>query len=203
MKSFGTFLLVSSALLFTGSASAFDGFFVTEKLKEKIVCDPTCTENQRGKFQGFATFGLSDSFILSLDEQSSLTVQIGDFNFSAPLGDDPNYQAGDTSVQLRNVVLISNGSLVVLTVKASWSDGNFRLRIKGITPYTASPVAASLIGTSTGIKNVDVPMAVTLNFAGISSVSAPWSGVLTRKTVNVNSVDYELDKISLAGVLTF
>src|SRR3954465_12861001 len=107
-------VMVSACAL---SASAFDAVFTSEDLKEKLVCtDVECTEVETGKFDVTAYVDLSDSFISNLDEQSTLSVTIGNFVFAAHLGDDPNYDKGDTQALFQTVVTTTSGTLITQRV---------------------------------------------------------------------------------------
>jgi hypothetical protein len=188
------------------SAPAFDAVFMTEQLKEKVVCTDTgCTEVETGKFDATAYVSLSDSFISDLDEQSTLTVILGDFVFSAHLGDDPNYDKGDTQALFQTVVSTTSGTLIVQRVKANWSNGTLRVKVKGVLPFADSPVAESLIGTSTGAKDVDAPIVVEIDTASdsksVARQSAPFFAVVRRKTKTVDNVPYELVNIKVSGLL--
>jgi hypothetical protein len=203
--SFPRILAIISILAATACSWATGDLIMSEKLKEKVACTDTgCSETQSGQFRGFAFVQIGNALIDSLDKQSTFTLTVGDFDFVRTLGDDPNYDTGETAATFQDVVQTTSGTLVFLKVKLNWSDGDLlRVKIKGITPYAASPVAADLVGTSQGFKSKDVAAEVSLASStrsrGISTSSMPFHGFLWRRTKNVNGTDYDLDRIYLLG----
>ena len=187
-------------------AFGFSGIVLSEKYKEKVIATTSgFVETPSGSFKGSAAFNISDSLMLALDENSTFSLTLGDFEFEQALGQDPNYVKGKTSATLQTAIVTSSGTLIIVKTKLNWSSGILFAKFKGITPFAASPVAASLVGTSVGSKSKDIVATVDIDagsdHTGLATHSLEMDGALTRKTKNVDGIDYELDKINLLGVL--
>lgn len=210
MKTVTRLLLVAVSMIIPALSMAVgisNGLGVSEKYKEKVLCTDVCAETPSGSFKGFGIVNLTDSFMLSLDKQSTFSLKVGNFTFTKRLGEDPNYGVGKTSAKLRDIIVTSSGTLVTVKVKLNWSFGILFASFNGTTPFAASPAAAGLVGTSVGSKAVQVPVEVSLatNSAskGFNTTDFEMDGALSRKTKNVNGIDYELDKIALIGTESF
>jgi hypothetical protein len=201
--------LIKGALiagLFTvpmAGACISSGISMLEKYKEKVICTDTCAETPSGSFKGYAVVSLTDEFMSAIDTGSTISLRVGDWEFEKKLGDDPNYSKGRTSAILQDAVVTSSGTVIIVKVKLNWSFGVLFVKFKGLTPFQASPVAASLVGTSVGSKSVDVVAEVFLrngdDYRGFATHGLEMNGGLTRKTKEVNGVLYDLDKITLLG----
>jgi hypothetical protein len=197
--------VVLAILGLSRTALAFDGFFVTEKIQEKLVCASGCSEIPSGSFTARCSLGLFEGTVAAMDENTSVIINIGSLHLTRKLGDDPNYQAGDTKATFENSISVNGKSKVVLRIKLSWAKGNFVLRLKGITPQVGSPIAASLIGSAPGDISVNVPLEFKLQTTSGSvglSGSPLFTGKLIRKTKNVDATTYELDNVKIAGAAT-
>ena len=200
-------LLVAGSALAGGGVSLVGSFLAREKLQEKVVCPSgVCGKQYSGSFQITYTAGpYTSETVDAIDSHTTLTLAVGDFSFVELIGNDPNFHDGDTKASLLSIVKLPSGSATAVRVKLSWAKGKVRIKLKGLTPFATSPIAADAIGSAPGTLSPTANMSFDLlnqtGGFGYLAVAAPFTGTLTRKTQTVDSVDYQLDKIKLAGGL--
>ncbi|MGI8905522.1 MAG: hypothetical protein ACR2IE_03410 [Candidatus Sumerlaeaceae bacterium] len=195
-------------------SAAPGGFILKESFSDRIVTTTTpggttCTKSAAGTLQlriihpGTIP---TDSF----NENTSVTINAGAFEVRKALGDDPNYEAGDTQARFRTIIVTLGGTrTMVLDALVTWKNGNPKVSVRAVTPNFFESAGASLFYTNgpVGTTSLDSAVVQLLFDSGTSTSFLQLSGegfvTVTDKAKTSCNESFTLRKVKVKSAGTF
>jgi hypothetical protein len=136
---FLTCLLATTAAL---PAMAAEAVKVSISLKQFVtqqcIVDQDCTGFAKGNVSFSATIDLTPEEEAGLQEETSVTLDLDEFEMEVRLGEDPNFDTGDTSAKIKTQVDVSGDIKAEANVQLKWGDG--QLKIKLSLPFAGEDI---------------------------------------------------------------
>jgi hypothetical protein len=109
---------------------------VSNSLNISVKCDDnSCTGPAKGKISTVATLGISALEEAELQSDTSITLLVSGalLNSQIPLrlGEDPNFQNGDTSAKIKKTVPVQTGVDMILSAQLKWGGGQLEIKVNG------------------------------------------------------------------------
>jgi hypothetical protein len=157
MKKFLLISLFAGGVATTALGATLTDASVSNSLNIALKCQDTdCTGPIKGKVSAAATLSISDLEEAELQSDTSITLLVTGIILFAEiplsLGDDPNFQNGDTSAKIKKTVPIDTGVDLILSAQLKWGDGQLEIKVNG-------KFVGEIFGLTSLVKNQakDVP----------------------------------------------
>ena len=128
--------VLAGGLATTAPGATLTDASVSNSLNISLKCDDvSCTGPVKGKISTAATLSISPAEQAELQSDTSVTLLIGGVILLAQvplsLGDDPNFQNGDTSAKIKKTLPIEQGVDLVLSAQLKWGEGQLEIKLNG------------------------------------------------------------------------
>jgi hypothetical protein len=106
---------------------------VNNKTIVNTVCTPTtCTNIQIVSSSGSHSVELTDVQASALQSDTSVSLTVDGPTVEFALGEDPNFQNGDSSAVIKKEIPVTDGTRLV-TMKIKWGNGKLTCTLKDVT----------------------------------------------------------------------
>lgn len=159
---FSTLALVAFAGSLASNLSAQSATVVANgsaKVTQSSACNPSgCEGKQTTSISGVHAFEISADQFNRIDANTSVTVSIlGTATTNLRIGDDPNYQPGDTSAVVNSSAIVVSTALP-MEARMTWSNGVFQVQLKCKATTTVNSNAQPLkltLADSGGVRDLE------------------------------------------------
>ena len=175
----------------------------TELLADSIACPHQaqdtnlCALVTKGKFTIQAVVPLADDFP-QYDLSTPVTIQVGHFQYSGRLGDDPRYFAEAKHATLVQAQVVCQGtnvrcrSVKLVKISLRWTVSTLAVTVVGQTPIYVSPILADQYQ---GDPSASIETSITGQI-GIGSTTVPFTSINVLGGVSTKSVTTTTGQLS-------
>ena len=135
------------------------------------------------------------------DGATTFQAQVGGFEFTGKLGDDPAYKLGNKSVKLYQTVDVSGAKVVASKVELRWDKGQLTAKVSADSPGVSSVAAFAMRSEQVG--KVETLTEVKVKFgADEIRLRLPLAGKVGRRSMSSGDVSGAATTVDLKGQAT-